>query len=119
MKHFFSLAACAARTRRLVAGHLLLLLTLLPWAAQAQTPAPAWQLALSGNNNQPGTGGTSITRATATDSRGNVFITGNFLGSVSFGGTRLTSAGSNDVFVAKWDATAQAFTWATSGGGTG
>ncbi|SHI79785.1 Por secretion system C-terminal sorting domain-containing protein, partial [Hymenobacter daecheongensis DSM 21074] len=64
-------------------------------------------------------GGTSATRATATDSRGNVFITGSFSGSVSFGGTRLTSAGSNDVFVAKWDATAQAFTWATSGGGTG
>jgi hypothetical protein len=96
----------------------LLLALLLPLVASAQATPPAWQVALSGNNNQPGTGGTSLARASAVDASGNVFITGSFTGSVSFGSTRLVSA-SIDVFVAKWDATAQAFTWATSGGGTG
>jgi hypothetical protein len=103
------------------AGAAWLLLALLPLVARAQTTPPAWQVALSGNNNQPGTGGTSLARASAVDARGNVFITGSFTGSVSFGSTRLVNAGmgtTTDVFVAKWDATAQAFTWATSGGGT-
>ena len=51
------------------------------------------------------------------DANGNVFVTGKFEGSVTFGSTLLVSAGGTDVFVAKWDATAQSFTWATRGGG--
>lgn len=39
----------------------------------------------------------------ATDSSGNVIITGTFSGTLSFGGTSLTSAGGNDIFVAKFD----------------
>jgi hypothetical protein len=84
----------------------------------AQTPAPAWEVALNGGNNPTGTPGTSVATASAVDARGNVFITGIFDGTVSFGSILLTSAGSDDVFVAKWDASAQAFTWATSAGGT-
>ena len=58
-------------------GRPLALLWLGPLAARAQ--APAWQAALSGNNNQPGSG-SSATGATATDAAGNVFITGNISG---------------------------------------
>ncbi|GAA4346478.1 hypothetical protein GCM10023185_00920 [Hymenobacter saemangeumensis] len=96
-------------------------LALLPTGA-ALAQAPAWELALSGHNNPPGTTGISVTTASAVDIRGNVFITGFFTGTVSFGNTLLTNAGTGttaDVFVAKWDATAQGFTWATSGGGLG
>ena len=96
------------------------LLLALPHLALAQ--APVWQLALSGNNSQPGTGGTSQALATAINGAGDVFVTGSFSGTVAFGATRLTSAGAagtTDVFVAKWSASAQAFTWALSGGGTG
>jgi hypothetical protein len=37
------------------------------------------------------------------DGVGNVLVTGNFWGTVDFGGGQLTSAGSNDIFVAKYD----------------
>jgi len=40
----------------------------------------------------------------AFDSLGNVLITGQFEGSIDFGGGPLTSAGGNDIFVAKLDA---------------
>ena len=42
-------------------------------------------------------------RGVAVDTSGNTYITGLFAGSASFGGTTLTSAGSQDVFVAKLD----------------
>jgi hypothetical protein len=82
----------------------------------AQSPAPPWELATSGSPNQPGT---SVTYASAVDAAGNVFITGQFSNTVLFGNTTLTSKGGTDIFVAKWDATAHAFTWATSGGSIG
>jgi hypothetical protein len=89
-----------------------------PQAAAAQTTPPAWEVALAGNNNQPNATGTSQAQATAVNAAGDVFVTGSFTGTVAFGPTRLVSAGGNDMFVAKWDATARGFTWATSGGGT-
>jgi hypothetical protein len=97
---------------------LLTLLLLIPWlllTVQAQTTAPAWQLALSGNNNQP-TSGTSTVSDVAADASGNAFVTGSFTGSVTFGTTRLTSGTGNRPFVAKWDATAQAWAWAITYG---
>ncbi|MBF9223703.1 beta strand repeat-containing protein, partial [Hymenobacter ruricola] len=116
MMHFYPLAARAARTA-LLGSFLSLLAWLLPGTALAQ--APVWAGATSGNNFQPPTGGTSTTRAVATDpATGNVYATGSFAGTVTFGNTRLVSAGSSDVFVAKWDVTAQAWTSAVSGGGT-
>ncbi len=100
------------------AGAAGLLLALLPLLALAQTTPPAWQVAMSGNGNQPDANNTSQVRATAVDALGNVFITGSFVGTIHIGTTRLVSLnGSNDMFVAKWDATAKAFTWATRGGG--
>src|SRR5262245_54871701 len=40
----------------------------------------------------------------ATDASGNVIVTGTFEGTVNFGGGNLTSAGSDDIFVAKFNA---------------
>jgi hypothetical protein len=42
--------------------------------------------------------------STAVDGAGNVFLTGEFDGSVDFGGGPLTSAGGSDIFLAKFDA---------------
>lgn len=97
---------------------LLLWLLLLTGTLAARAQAPAWQAALSGNNNQPDNG-TSTASATDTDAAGNVFITGNFSGKVAFGSTLLTSTGGDDVFVAKWDTGTSSWAWAVKGGGTG
>ncbi|MFD2720053.1 hypothetical protein ACFST9_15115 [Hymenobacter monticola] len=94
----------------------LALATLLPDAVRAQ--APTWQDAFSGNSNQP-TSGTSDANATAVDAAGNVYVAGSFSGQVTFGNIRLVSAGGQDTFVAKWDATAKTWTSVVRGGGTG
>jgi subtilisin-like proprotein convertase family protein len=52
------------------------------------------------------------------DSAGNVLITGSFNNSVDFGGGALTSAGSTDAFVAKYDSSGN-FIWAKQLGGLG
>jgi hypothetical protein len=61
--------------------------------------------------------------ATALNANGQVFMTGHFTGSVTFGNTTLTSAGGNDLFVAKWvpgNGTGTGnWAWAQRGGGTG
>ncbi len=54
----------------------------------------------------------------AIDNRGNCIITGSFLGSATFGTTTLTSSGSNDAFVAKYNGNG-GFLWAKRAGGTG
>lgn len=53
-----------------------------------------------------------------TDAAGSSYVTGFFAGTVTIGGTTLTSAGGNDVFVAKYDAAGVA-QWAVRGGGAG
>jgi len=70
-------------------------------------------------------GGTSLDRAwgIVTDSAGNSYVTGELHGTATFGPgepseTMLTSAGSNDVFVAKYDSSG-ALVWARRAGGTG
>ena len=59
-------------------------------------------------------------RAIATDSNGNVCVTGDYSGasSMTIGSTTLTNAGSNDAFVAKFD-TSGTVQWALGIGGTG
>ena len=64
-------------------------------------------------------GGTNYGRAIATDSGGNVYVIGEYSGTATFApGTTLASAGSSDVFVAKYD-TSGTVQWATSIGGPG
>ncbi|MGI4872658.1 MAG: hypothetical protein ACRYFX_15970 [Janthinobacterium lividum] len=100
---------------------LLLLLASCLTLATAQAQTPSWQVATAGSTTQAS--GPSQTMATAIDASGNVFVTGYFAGSVTFGGTTLTSAGGNDLFVAKWVPGASlgtgSWTWAQRGGGTG
>lgn len=89
-------------------------------APVAQAQAPAWALATSGSLASMPAGSASSINGTATDpATGNVYVTGFFTGTVGFGATQLVSAGGFDVFVAKWDATANAWTSAVRGGGTG
>jgi len=65
-------------------------------------------------------GGTSsdITHGVALAADGGVLVTGEFSGTATVGTTVLTSAGSADIFLAKWDADGN-FLWAQSVGGTG
>lgn len=56
-------------------------------------------------------------RSVVTDASNNVYVTGNFVGSVAFGSVTLTSAGGSDVFIAKYD-NSGAFQWARRAGGT-
>jgi len=64
-------------------------------------------------------GGTSmdVGYGIAVDSSGNSYITGDFSGTVDFGGGDVTSAGSNDIFVLKLDSSG-VFQWVYTKGGT-
>jgi len=93
------------------------LLALLPTLVHAQTSAPAWQRVFNNPRNNPHLDGR--VQAAAVDAFGNVFVTGFFAHSVDFGRTHLTSRGTSDFFLAKWDVQAQKWAWATSGGGSG
>jgi hypothetical protein len=55
-------------------------------------------------------------QALAVDAAGNIYVTGNFDGPLTFGATTLTPMGSNDVFVAKLSP-GGTWLWAKSGGG--
>lgn len=85
---------------------------LLTMAAHAQ--APNWQLAV-GLHSTPGDD--CIVKATATDAAGNVYLTGVFSGTASFGRLRLTSAAPYDMFVVKWSPATNDFEWAQQCGG--
>ena len=67
---------------------------------------------------QSGGAGIEMGRGIAVDERGNCFITGYFNGSATFGSTTLTSSGSYDIFIAKYDSTGN-FLWADRAGSTG
>jgi hypothetical protein len=54
----------------------------------------------------------------ATDGAGNVYVTGYFKGTATFGSTTLPNAGQSDIFVAKYDADGNSL-WAKSAGGSG
>jgi hypothetical protein len=75
--------------------------------------SPQWQWAVSGGGTDP-----DASFAIARDSAGFLYVAGQFQGTATFGSTTLTSAGGNDVFVAKLDANGN-FLWATRAGGPG
>jgi hypothetical protein len=56
-------------------------------------------------------------KGVAVDSLGNVIVTGQFVGTVGFGGASLQSAGSTDVFVAKYSPSG-VHLWSRRGGGS-
>jgi cytoskeletal protein CcmA (bactofilin family) len=62
-----------------------------------------------------GTDATVEVHAVAVDEDGNIYVTGRFDLTVDFGGTSLTSNGSRDIFVAKYNA-AGSLEWAKSAG---
>lgn len=64
------------------------------------------------------TGAAEFGKAVAADASGNVYMTGEFAGTVDFGGGGLTSAGAFDGFVASYTS-AGAFRWAIRFGGGG
>lgn len=57
-------------------------------------------------------------RGLATDGAGNVYMAGVFAGTVSFGTNNLTTAGGNDIFLAKYDSAGNAL-WVRRAGGAG
>jgi hypothetical protein len=65
-------------------------------------------------------GGTGSDKAPALaiDPVGNVVMAGSFQGTVDFGGGALTSAGGNDVFIAKYSGTSGAHVWSKRFGNT-
>ncbi len=85
------------------------------FCAHAQQPKPQWV------DDLKGTSGTSVATYVAVDKQNNVYVTGSFQGTVDFdpssGVKNLASAGSDDVFIAKYkqDGT---LIWAESVGGT-
>jgi hypothetical protein len=86
--------------------------------AGAQAPAPAWdQVAVSNLDQRSGLA--HQIWAVATDANGNVFVTGAYSGTASFGSTVLTSANNDDIFVAKYVPATGTWAWAQSAGGTG
>ncbi|MCC3159365.1 T9SS type A sorting domain-containing protein [Hymenobacter sp. 15J16-1T3B] len=79
---------------------------------RAQAQAPSWQLALPVR---------ATVAAAVTDANGNVYLTGSFRGSATFGsiGLSANSSSNTDMFVAKWSPALGAFAWAVRGGGMG
>ncbi|QKG58705.1 T9SS type A sorting domain-containing protein [Hymenobacter sp. BRD128] len=88
-----------------------------PRLAAAQAPVPKW---LAPQAVAPTAAGSSATViATALDASGNVYVAGTFTGTVALGGVTLTSAGQEDIFVAKWASRGSTLVWAQQAGGPG
>jgi hypothetical protein len=68
---------------------------------------PAWQVVAAPNQ---AVGNSAGTDAMATDAAGNVYTTGSFSGSVSFGGISVNSS-NGTCYVAKWSSASRSFAW--------
>lgn len=101
---------------RMMRWTLVVLLALQGIKVQAQ--APAWQEVVALPINSLPTYVLPGVNATATDARGDVYVTGSFRGAMQLGATALVSAGGADVYVAKWEMRTHAFVWATRFGGS-
>ena len=80
-------------------------------AARAQGQSSPWQSVLSAQGQR------SQIAAVAADGRGNLYVAGFFRDVLTLGGLTLTSAGEEDVFVAKWQIASRTFVWAERVGG--
>ena len=65
-----------------------------------------------------GTTGSDIGEGIATDSNGNAYVAGYFVGTATFGSTSLVSSGSDDIFIAKLNSSGS-WQWAVKAGGSG
>ena len=79
----------------------------------SSTGALAWELAQKAG----GSSGDDRSNAVAVDSNGDVYVTGAFEQTSTFGSTTLTAAGNDDIFVAKMNSTGH-WLWAVQAGGT-
>lgn len=75
--------------------------------------AQSWEWA----NNNGGSGNDQV-KGVSTDPSGNVYTTGSFTGTATFGPFTLTGSGSTDIFVAKQNKSGT-YLWAVKAGGTG
>src|SRR5688500_16691572 len=82
----------------------------IPVASIATVPAHLWSQSFGSTLSDE-------ILAVAVDGSGNIYITGFFQGTVDFGGGGLVSAGSNDVFVAKYNLQG-VHQWSVRHGGT-
>ena len=84
--------------------------------------AAAWDTTAGNDTNYGsitfGSTDTDHGHGVAVDGSGNVYVTGNFEGTVDFGAGNVTSNGSYDVYVTKYNS-AGAHQWTTTFGGTG
>jgi hypothetical protein len=55
----------------------------------------------------------------ATDPSGNVYVAGSFSSTAYFGNIQLTTAGGQDIYVAKWNPLTRTYVWAQQAGGRG
>ena len=101
-----------------VTGQILVIFFLWVLAGGAQAQAPAWQTAVALGQ----TSGQISHRNQTFAANGDVYLTGIFSGTVSFGSTQLVGqvpVGPSDVFIAKWSRSTGSFSWALSCGGRG
>lgn len=77
----------------------------------AQIPTTTWAKSAGGTGSDDG-------RGISYDAAGNIYVTGGFNGSATFGSTVLTSGGGREMFIAKYDPAGNVI-WAKSGGSTG
>ena len=75
-----------------------------------------WDLAWEWANKAGGSSQDDLARAIVVDQNGDIYVTGTFEYTASFGSTTLNSAGSGDIFVAKMNRTGS-WLWAVSAGG--
>jgi hypothetical protein len=71
---------------------------------------PLWATRAGGATNDQG-------RAVVTDAAGDVFLTGHFRGTGTFGGSNIVSIGAEDVFLSKLDSSGR-WLWTSQAGGT-
>ncbi|OON68465.1 hypothetical protein B0919_12505 [Hymenobacter sp. CRA2] len=82
------------------------------FAARATAQTPDWNLALPVGGASP-----VLIQSIVADSSDNVYLAGSFYDTATFGHLSLTSQGSEDIFVAKWNRTTQRFVWVQRAGG--
>ncbi|MCC3156580.1 T9SS type A sorting domain-containing protein [Hymenobacter sp. 15J16-1T3B] len=111
MQHFFPPYRPQYKWFALVVSCCLCLLT----SSSAYAQTPSWNLVMAAN--QPN--GSSSVEGITTGLNGDVYLTGWFSGTIQWGNITLTSAGNNDVFVAKWNTAQGSFTWVKQVGGAG